>query len=72
MSNVPRGGLSQKISHRSLSFPAQVPCPRSMARYEKHTEYVHQPVCEAGDGAWLCSLSLCRNLPRSADLLCAY
>ena len=30
-----------------------------MARYEKHTEYVHQPVCEAGDGAWLCSLSLC-------------
>ena len=34
-----------------------VPCPRSMSRYEKYQEYVHQPVCEAGDAVIFCEVS---------------
>ena len=29
-----------------------------MSRYEKYQEYVHQPVCEAGDAVIFCEVSL--------------
>ena len=28
-----------------------------MSRYEKYQEYVHQPVCEAGDAVIFCEVS---------------
>ena len=31
-----------------------------MSRYEKYQEYVHQPVCEAGDAVIFCEVSSVR------------